>query len=207
MRWHPHGKDELAHYADAAVDIEYEFPTGWGEMEGIHSRTDFDLSQHQKLSGKKLEYIDQADGNKKYIPYVVETSVGCDRSLLSILCDSYRVENEGDKEKQRVLMKFQPKIAPVKAAVLPLVKKEQLDSPAKKIVEELQKSYRVDYDVSGSIGKRYRRQDEIGTPFCLTFDFDSLEDQSVTVRDRDTMNQERISIDKIKDYLENKLGF
>jgi glycyl-tRNA synthetase len=207
LRWEPHGADELAHYADAAVDIEYKFPHGWGEMEGIHSRTDFDLKQHQEFSGKKLEYVDQADNNKRYIPYVVETSVGCDRSLLAVLCDAYRIENEGDKEKERVVLKFHPKLAPIKVAVLPLVKKEVLDTPARELFEDLQKDYKSEYDVSGSIGKRYRRQDEIGTPFCITFDFDSLDDQSVTIRNRDTMVQERIEITKVKNYLLNKLKF
>lgn len=207
MRWLPHGPDELAHYADAAEDIEYEFPIGWGEMEGVHSRTDFDLSQHQKLSGKKLEYVDQADGNKKYIPYVLETSVGCDRALLAILCDAYRKENEGDKDKERTVLKINPALAPNKVAILPLVKKEALDKPARTIFDDLQKNYMVEYDVAGSIGKRYRRQDEIGTPFCVTFDFDSLEDNAVTVRSRDTMKQDRVSIDQLKSYLRDKLGF
>ncbi len=207
LRWEPHGPDDLAHYADAAIDIEYKFPHGWGEIEGIHSRTDFDLTQHQQFSGKKLEYVDQADNNKRYIPYVVETSVGCDRSLLAILCDAYRIENEGDKEKERVVLKFHPKLAPIKVAVLPLVKKEVLDAPARKLFSDLQQDYKAEYDVSGSIGKRYRRQDEIGTPFCITYDFDSLEDDSVTIRSRDTMAQERIAIDQVKNYLLNKLKF
>ena len=207
LRWHPHGPDELAHYADDAMDIEYEFPHGWGEMEGIHSRTDFDLKQHQEFSGKKLEYVDQEDGNKKYIPYVVETSVGCDRSLLAILCDAYRLENEGDKENERTVLRLHPKLAPIKVAVLPLVKKEKLDVPARQLFEDLQKDYKAEYDTAGSIGKRYRRQDEIGTPFCITFDFDSLDDNAVTIRNRDSMVQERVAIDKVKDYLKDKLKF
>lgn len=207
LRWLPHGPDDLAHYADAAEDIEYEFPIGWGEMEGIHSRTDFDLSQHQKFSGKKLEYVDQADGNKKFIPYVLETSVGCDRALLAVLCDAYRKEFEGDKEKERAVLKIHPKISPVKLAVMPLIKKEALEGPSRKIYHDLQKNYLCEYDVAGSIGKRYRRQDEIGTPFCVTFDFDSLDDQAVTVRDRDSMAQERISIDQLSTYFRDKLGF
>ncbi|MBT3585456.1 MAG: glycine--tRNA ligase [Halobacteriovoraceae bacterium] len=207
LRFQPHGPDELAHYADAAEDIEYEFPHGWGEMEGIHSRTDFDLTRHQELSGKKLEYLDQADGNKKYIPYVVETSVGSDRCSLALMCDAYRLENEGDKEKERTVMKFDPKIAPVKVAILPLVKKEVLDTPARKLFADVQKNYMAEYDVAGSIGKRYRRQDEIGTPFCITFDFESLEDQAVTIRNRDTMEQERVSLDQVEKYLKDKLHF
>ena len=207
LRWHPHGENDLAHYADAASDIEYEFPIGWGEMEGIHSRTDFDLAQHQKFSGKKLEYVDQMDGNKKYLPYVIETSVGCDRAVLALLCDAYRVENEGDKETERVVMKFHPSVAPIKVAVMPLMKKENLEEPARKLFAELQEHYKVEYDTSGSIGKRYRRQDEIGTPFCITIDYDTLENQTVTLRDRDSMTQERIAIDQVRKYILDKFGF
>ncbi|MBK26478.1 MAG: glycine--tRNA ligase [Halobacteriovorax sp.] len=205
LRWHAHEGNELAHYADAATDIEYEFPHGFDEMEGIHSRTDFDLKQHQEFSGKKLEYLDTQDNNKKYIPYVVETSVGCDRCLLALMSDAYRLEFEGDKEKERTVLKFDPKLAPIKVAVLPLMKK--LEEPAKKLFAEVQKHYRAEYDLAGSIGKRYRRQDEIGTPFCLTVDFDTLEDQAVTVRDRDSMSQERISLDNVVNYLNDKLKF
>ena len=207
LRWEPHGPDNLAHYADAAVDIEYEFAHGWGEMEGIHSRTDFDLKQHQEFSGKNLTYVDQADGNKKYIPYVVETAVGCDRCLLAILSDAYRIENEGDKEKQRTVLKFVPELAPIKVAVLPLMKKGGLQELGETIFEDIQKSYYSEFDVAGSIGKRYRRQDEIGTPLCVTVDYESLEDQTLTVRDRDTMTQERIGIDHLNTYLKDKLKF
>ena len=206
LRFHPHGPDELAHYADAAEDIEYKFPIGWDEMEGIHSRTDFDLKQHAELSGKNLNYVDQADGNKKYLPYVIETSVGCDRHLLALLCDAYRLEKEGTKE-ERTVLKFKPHIAPVKIAVMPLMKKPQLEECANNILNELQKNYKCEYDVSGSIGKRYRRQDEIGTPLCITVDFDSLEDNAVTIRDRDSMKQERIEISKIGQYVREQLGF
>lgn len=204
LRWHPHGEKDLAHYADAATDIEYEFPIGWGEMEGIHSRTDFDLRQHQEFSGKKLEYVDQADGNKKYIPYVIETSVGCDRSLLALLCDAYRLEFEGDAEKERVVLKFHHSLAPVKVCVMPLVKK--LEEPARKLYEQIASKYKSEYDLAGSIGKRYRRQDEIGTPFCITVDFDSLEDQAVTIRHRDSMAQERIPMDQVMNFLKDKLN-
>ncbi|WP_372651265.1 glycine--tRNA ligase [Halobacteriovorax sp.] len=207
LRWEPHGPNDLAHYADAAEDIEYEYPMGWGEMEGIHSRTDFDVKRHEEFSKKNLKYLDTEDGNKKYLPFVLETSVGCDRALLAILCDAYRLENEGDKENERVVMKFHPKMAPVKVAVLPLVKKEKLDTPARKLFETIQKNYQTEYDVAGSIGKRYRRQDEIGTPLCVTFDFDTLDDNAVTVRDRDTMAQERVAIDQLDKYLRDKLGF
>lgn len=207
LKWVPHLDDKLAHYADAATDIEYEFPMGWGEMEGIHSRTDFDLKRHQEVSGKNLLYTDQADGNKKYLPYVIETSVGCDRTLLALLCDAYRIEFEGDKEKERTFMKFNPGIAPIKVAVLPLMKKAPLEKLAGKLFEDIQMDYKAEYDVAGSIGKRYRRQDEIGTPFCITIDYDSLEDNSITIRNRDTMEQERINIDKVKDYLKDKMKF
>ncbi|MDA8793414.1 glycine--tRNA ligase [Bacteriovoracaceae bacterium] len=204
LRYHPHGEGELAHYADAALDIEYEFPIGWGEMEGVHSRTDFDLKQHEEFSKKNLHYVDQQDNNKKYIPYVIETSVGCDRSLLAVLCDAYRLENKGSKE-ERIVMKFKPQIAPVKASILPLMKKPQLEEISRKVFNDLKLDYRVDYDVSGSIGKRYRRQDEIGTPCCFTIDYDSIDDQKATVRDRDTMSQERISLDQIQNYLSDKI--
>ncbi len=206
LKWVPHPDDKLAHYADAATDIEYNFPMGWGEMEGVHSRTDFDLKQHQEHSGKNLTYVDQADGNKKYLPYVIETSVGCDRALLAILCDAYRVENEGEKD-ERTVLKLHPKMAPIKVAVMPLMKKAPLVEIADKLVAEIQQSYKVEYDVAGSIGKRYRRQDEIGTPYCITIDYDTLEDNSVTIRDRDTMTQERIAIDKLDTYLREKLKF
>ncbi len=204
LRWHEHEK--LAHYADAAFDIEYEFPHGWGEMEGIHSRTDFDLKQHQEFSGKNLQYTEQ-DGNtvEKYIPFVIETSVGCDRALLAVLCDAYRLENEGDKENERVVMRFNPKVAPIKVAVLPLMKKPDLEDVATKLFKDIQKEYMAEYDLSGSIGKRYRRQDEIGTPFCITVDFDTLNDQAVTIRDRDSMVQERIPLANVQAYLKERL--
>jgi glycyl-tRNA synthetase len=205
LRWADHDADHLAHYADAATDIEYLFPQGWGEMEGVHSRTDFDLKQHQSVSGKNLQYVDQIDGNKKYIPYVIETSVGCDRCLLAVMSDAYRIENPGEGDNERIVMAFKPHLAPIKAAVLPLVKKEEIEGPAHKLFKELQKNMKVEFDTSGSIGKRYRRQDEIGTPFCLTFDYDSLQDQCVTIRNRDTMKQERVSLDQVKKYLQDHL--
>ena len=205
LKWEPHGPNNLAHYADAATDIEYKFPMGWGEMEGIHSRTDFDLSQHEKESGKNIKYVDQQDGNKKYTPYVIETSVGLDRTILALMCDAYQLENPGDKENERVVMKFKPHIAPIKAAVLPLMKKPALEEKANALFDDLQNHFHCDYDVSGSIGKRYRRQDEIGTPFCITVDFDTLEDNAVTIRDRDTMKQDRVSLDKVKSFLIDRL--
>jgi glycyl-tRNA synthetase len=207
LQWHPHGPDELAHYADAAVDIEYEFPMGWGEMEGIHSRTDFDLKQHQEFSGKKLEYVDQANNNEKYIPYVVETSVGADRCMLAIMCDAYRVENEGDADKERTVMKFHPSLAPIKAAILPLLKKPELEEVANKLFADVSRNYKAEYDLSGTIGKRYRRQDEIGTPYCLTVDFDTLTDHAITIRDRDSMTQERIALSQVENYFKDKFKF
>jgi glycyl-tRNA synthetase len=195
LRLHPHGENELAHYADMALDIEYEFPIGWGEMEGIHSRTDFDLKRHQEFSGKMLQYVDQVDGNKKYLPYVIETSVGCDRSLLAVLCDAYREEETEDGS--RVVLKISPNLAPIKVAVLPLVKKGGLEELGRKIFEDISTEFKAEFDLSGSIGKRYRRQDEIGTPACVTIDFDSLEDNCVTLRDRDTMTQTRVGFDSL----------
>jgi len=205
LKFEPHGPDSLAHYADAALDIEYEYPMGFGELEGIHSRTDFDLKQHMEFSKKNLMYVDQANNNEKYIPYVIETSVGLDRTCLALLCDAYRKEFPGDKEKERVVLKFKPALAPIKAAILPLMKKSELEEPARKVFTELQSIGRVMYDNGGSIGKRYRRQDEIGTPFCLTFDYDSIEGQDITVRHRDSMTQERVSLDKVKAYIQDHL--
>lgn len=210
LRFHPHGPTELAHYAKAAEDIQYEFPHGWQELEGIHNRTDFDLSQHAKLSGKKIEYFDEAR-KQKYIPYVIETAVGCDRLVLASLCNAYREEvappAEGESEGDvRVVLGFHPRLAPIKAAILPLSKKEPLTELSDKIFKQLCKDYDVQYDEAGSIGKRYRRQDEIGTPYCITVDFDSLNDQQVTVRERDTMKQERISIEQLPAYLKKNLN-
>lgn len=211
LKFHPHGENELAHYAKAAEDVQYEFPMGWSELEGIHNRTDFDLTQHQKLSGKKLEYFDEAQ-NKKYIPYVIETAVGCDRLVLAVLCDAYReeiTEENGEKD-TRVVMGFSNKLAPVKLAVLPLSKKAPLQEMANKIFRDFFKENSVQYDEAGSIGKRYRRQDEIGTPLCVTVDFESLEDNQVTLRHRDSMKQERVSVDRLKSvvygFLSNKIS-
>ncbi len=208
IRFHPHGEGELAHYAKEAGDYEYNLPIGWQELEGIHNRGDFDLTQHQNLSGKKLEYFDQAL-NKKYIPFVIETAIGCDRLALTVLCDAYREEitEKDDKKDSRIVFGFHPSVAPVQVAVLPLSKKPELQEVCFKLDDELRKEdYKVQYDESQSIGKRYRRQDEIGTPFCVTVDFDTLEDKAVTVRHRDTMEQDRISIDKLPEYLKEKLN-
>lgn len=206
LRWHEHKGSELAHYADMAFDVEYQFPHGWDEMEGIHSRTDFDLGRHEQFSGKSQKYVDQADGNKKYIPYVVETSVGLDRCTLAIMADAYRKEFEGEKE-ERVVLKFHPKIAPIKVAVLPLMKKDGLEEMARGLFKDLQQNYMAEFDVAGSIGKRYRRQDEIGTPYCVTVDYESKDDNTVTIRDRDSMTQERVAMDQVGNYLRDKLSF
>lgn len=199
LRFHEHGPDELAHYCKKAFDVQYEFPFGWKELEGIHNRTDYDLGRHQEFSGKNLHYVDDAE-KKKFIPYVIETAVGCDRAVLAVLSDAYRSDTSGAEE--RIVMRFHPHMAPYKVAVFPLMKKEELVGPAEKIYKELRKDFRADYDVSGSIGKRYRRQEEIGTPYCITVDFDTINDQAVTVRHRDTMVQERVAISQLKAYIE-----
>ena len=198
LRVREHGEDELAHYARKAVDLEFLFPMGWRELEGIHNRGDFDLKQHQKWSGKKLSYFD-VEKEETYLPYVIETSIGLDRLILSLLCSAYKEEKV--KEENRVLLALHPQLAPVQVAVLPLSKKSQLKELADKISGSLMKKWRVEQDENGSIGKRYRRQDEIGTPFCITIDFDSLEDDKVTVRHRDTMKQDRLIIGQLEKYL------
>ena len=192
-RYHDHAK--LAHYANAAVDIEYEFPFGFKEVEGIHSRTDFDLKQHQEYSKKKMQYFDP-EINQNYIPYVVETSIGLDRLFLTVLANSLVHEDLSTEEKQdsRVVLKFHPAIAPVKAAVLPLTKKDGLPEKAREIMSALKLDYNIQYDEKDAIGKRYRRQDAIGTPYCITVDHQSLEDNMVTIRHRDSMEQERVAI-------------
>ncbi len=207
IRFHPHGEGELAHYAKEAGDYEYNLPIGWQELEGIHNRGDFDLTQHQNLSGKSLEYFDQA-ANKKYIPFVIETAIGCDRLALTVLCDAYREEHseKNGKADVRVVLGFHPTVAPVQIAVLPLSKKPELQDVCFKIDNELRaNNLRVQYDESQSIGKRYRRQDEIGTPLCVTVDFDTLEDKAVTVRHRDSMEQERVPIEALADTINKKL--
>ena len=200
LHWYKH--DKLAHYADLAYDIKFEFPFGIEEIEGIHSRTDFDLKQHQEFSGKNMEYIDQLT-NERYIPYVVETSAGCDRLFLALLADAY-TEDTVDGE-ERVVLRLSPKVAPVKAAVLPLMKKGGMGEAALKLRDELSTDFLIQYDDAGSIGKRYRRQDEIGTPFCITVDHQSLEENTVTVRYRDSALQERIEISRVKEFLAAKL--
>jgi len=203
LRFRDHSKEELAFYSNATTDIEYLFPFGWGELWGIADRTDYDLKQHMEHSGEDLSYFDP-ETNEKYVPYCVEPSVGVDRVTLAFLCEAYDEEEiaEGDV---RTVLHFHPAIAPVKIAVLPLSKK--LGEHAFKIYENLMKYYNCEYDETGSIGKRYRRQDEIGTPYCLTFDFDSLNDECVTIRDRDTMQQVRIKINQLVDYFRDKFSF
>ena len=203
MRLRDHGREELSFYSKATTDIEFLFPFGWGELWGIADRTDYDLKQHIEHSGKSLDYFDP-ETNERYIPYVVEPSLGADRVALAFLCDAYDEEKIDEKD-TRVVLRLHPALAPYKAAILPLSKK--LGEQAQELFGQLAKDFMVDYDDAGSIGKRYRRQDEIGTPFCITFDFESLEDQCVTVRDRDTMTQERIAISELNDYIAKKIAF
>jgi len=198
-----HSREELSHYSKATSDIEYLFPFGWGELWGVADRTDFDLTQHQNHSGKDLTYIDPVT-NEKYVPYCIEPSLGADRVTLAFLCDAYDEEALPDGD-TRTVLRLHPALAPVKAAVMPLSKKLADDSY--EIFKHLSKHFMCDYDDAGSIGKRYRRQDEAGTPFCVTYDFDSVEDRAVTVRERDSMAQERVPIDGLAAYLEGKLAF
>jgi glycyl-tRNA synthetase len=195
LRWHQHGPDELAHYAKDAYDIEYLFPMGWKELEGVHNRSQYDLSRHTEYSGKDLQYIDQDDGNKKYIPFIIETSAGLTRTLLMILCDAYdeeKVADKGTEDDFRTVLRFHPLIAPVTVAVLPLQKKDGLAELAQGIRRELRDDFSTDYDQGGAIGRRYRRQDEAGTPFCVTVDYETKENGSVTLRFRDSMEQVRL---------------
>jgi len=211
--------EKLAHYANYAVDIEFEFPFGFGEIEGIHSRTDFDLMAHQNLSGKKLEYVDTVS-KERFVPYVIETSGGVSRGLMAFLCNAYDEEEptnttleENSKEnaekrddEKRVVMRFHPNLAPVQVAVFPLVNKDGMPEKAHNLYKDLQKNFKAQYDVSAAIGRRYRRQDEIGTPYCITIDGDTLTNETVTVRERDSMQQETISIDKVREYLFTKFA-
>jgi glycyl-tRNA synthetase len=206
LRFHDH--ENLAHYANAAVDVQFEFPFGFKELEGIHSRTNFDLTSHQELSGKKLQYFDP-ETNESYVPYVVETSVGLDRMFLAMLSNAYTEENVPDaegKESTRVVLKFHPALAPVKCAILPLLKNnDDLTAMGRKLFDDLKFSFLCQYDEKDAIGRRYRRQDAIGTPFCVTVDHQSLEDQTVTIRERDTLVQERVHISKIRDMVAEKI--
>ena len=205
LRLRDHDPEELSFYSKATTDFEYLFPFGWGELWGIADRTDYDLTQHINVSGKTLEYFDQTT-NTKYIPYVIEPSLGVERLFLAVLCEAYDEEVlDAEKNDTRVVMHLHPALAPFKAAVLPLSKK--LGEQAEEVFDKLSKKFNVDYDDAGSIGKRYRRQDEIGTPYCITFDFDSVEDNCVTVRDRDTMEQVRLPISELEAFIEEKLEF
>ncbi|MDR3606096.1 MAG: glycine--tRNA ligase [Oligoflexia bacterium] len=197
LRFHQHKDGELAHYAKAAFDIEYEFPFGWQELEGIHNRTDFDLSRHQQFSGKKLEYFDE-QAKERYLPYIVETSAGCDRTLLVALADAYRFDGD------RTWLALHPSFAPYKVGVFPLMKKPELVEYTEKVLGEVKTKFRATTDDAGSIGKRYRRQDEIGTPFGVTIDYDTLSNHTVTIRHRDTMVQERISVENLVRYIEDQ---
>ena len=204
LRFHEHGPDELAHYAKKAFDVEYEFPFGWKEFEGIHNRTDYDLSRHEEFSGKRLQYIDPGS-NERFIPYIVETSMGVDRVMLVLLADAYREEDvEGEA---RVVLGLHPAVAPIKAAVFPLVKKDGMPELAEKLNAGLRAAAIPSFlDAAGSIGRRYRRQDEAGTPWCLTIDGQTNEDGSVTIRDRDSLEQVRVATDKVTDWLSERLS-
>ena len=203
LRLRDHDKDELCFYSKATTDFEFLFPFGWGELWGVADRTDYDLTQHSEHSGQPMDYFDP-ETNEKYIPYVIEPSLGADRVLLAFLCDAYDEETD-EKGDVRTVMHFHPALAPFKAAVLPLSKK--LSDKATEIYSELSKDFMIDFDDAGSIGKRYRRQDEIGTPICITYDFDSVEDNCVTVRDRDTMEQKRIPVSELKAHIAEAVKF
>ena len=203
IRLRKHSKEELSHYSNATTDIEYKFPFGWGELWGIADRTDFDLKSHMNMSSQDLTYTDP-ETNEKYIPYCIEPSVGADRVALALLCNSYDEEKLSETD-TRIVLRLHPVLAPFKVAILPLSKK--LSEKAEEIYQNLSKTFMCDYDEAGSIGKRYRREDEIGTPYCITVDFDTLEDESVTIRDRDTMEQIRIKISDVENYIAEKLKF
>lgn len=210
LRFKEHQKGELAHYAKKAIDIEFKFPFGWKELEGIHNRGEWDLANHAKYSGKDLSYFDE-ETKEKFIPHIIETSAGADRSLLAFLCDAYgeikggRTTTTESTKEIEIVLRLHKDLVPVKVAVFPLIKKEKLQKIALDIYHDLQKYWMVQYDEIGAIGRRYRRQDEIGTPYCLTVDFETLEDKRVTIRDRDTMKQERVRIEELKNHLELSL--
>lgn len=202
LQWHKH--ENLVFYAKEAYDIEYNFPFGFKELEGIHARSDYDLTQHSKGSGKDLSYIDPIT-QERYVPHIIESSVGVERTFLMVLSDAYHEEDvNGEK---RIVLKLNPRLSPVKVAVLPLSKKDPILKYAEPLAKELRQNYRIEYDETQSIGKRYRRQDEIGTPYCITIDFETENDQKVTIRERDSMTQERVALDQVANYLREKLGF
>jgi glycyl-tRNA synthetase len=207
LQWHQHEPDKLAHYAKEAFDIEYRFPFGWGEIEGIHNRTDFDLSRHEQFSGKSLKYFDQ-ETKEKYTPFIIETSAGASRSFMAFLVDAYREEEAPDangKMEVRVVLGLHPKLAPVKAAVFPLVNRDGMPEIAKNLETDLRRQFRVFYDDSGAVGRRYRRQDEAGTPYCITVDSQTLQDQTVTVRERDSMKQDRVSMSALAAFIRSRI--
>ena len=201
MRFHQHGKNELAHYAKEAWDIEYQFPFGWSEIEGIHNRTDYDLSRHQEFSGKNLSYFDQPQ-NERFVPFIIESSAGLNRMLLTVLADSFW----DDKKNKRIVLKLHPRLAPVKAVICPLLKRDGLPEKAREIMDLVKPEFKVVFDQQGSIGKRYYRQDEAGTPFGITVDHQSLEDNTVTLRYRDTQKQIRIDIEKIVSIIKKEMN-
>ena len=207
LQWHQHPKDKLAHYAKDAYDIEYLFPFGWGEIEGIHNRTNYDLSRHEEFSGKSMKYYDEAT-KEKFTPYVIETSAGASRSFMAFLVEAYHEEeapNADGAMEMRVVMKLHPRLAPIKIAIFPLVNRDGMPELSRKLEADLRPYFRVFYDDSGAVGRRYRRQDEVGTPYCVTIDSQTLQDQTVTVRDRDSMIQERVSSSSLKEYFITKL--
>jgi glycyl-tRNA synthetase len=209
LRLRPHETEELSHYSAGTADVEFLYPWGWGELEGIANRTDYDLTQHSKFSGEDLSYFDQ-EGDRRYIPHVIEPAAGADRATLAFLLAAYHEEEAPDAKggtEKRVVLRFDPRLAPIKVAVLPLSKNERLVPIADAIAARLRPEFMIDVDVAGSIGRRYRRQDEVGTPLCVTIDFDSLDDDAVTVRERDAMTQQRIKIDELVPALHEQLGF
>lgn len=202
LRWYEHAKESLAHYSKRTVDVEYEFPFGWGELQGLANRGQYDLTQHSKHSGKDLAFFDQ-EKNERFIPTVIEPSAGADRTILAVLCDAYFEEVVNGEE--RVVMRLHPRLAPIKAAVLPLVKKEGLAELAEELERKLRRKFNTYYDAAGAIGRRYRRQDEIGTPYCICVDFDTKENGTVTIRDRDTMEQVRVPMDEVAAWVQQRI--
>ena len=203
LRLRPHGADELSHYSVGTYDVDYRFPWGWDELEGIANRTDFDLRQHSEHSGVDLSYFDQ-ERDERFLPYVIEPAAGATRTTFAFLIDAYHEEEV--RGETRVVLRLDPRLAPVKVAVLPLSKKPHLMEVSQRLADDLRTRWAIEHDITQSIGRRYRRQDEIGTPYCVTVDFDSLEDGQVTVRDRDTMAQDRIAMDQAVGYLSERLG-